>query len=215
MGLAEVLVEQTIRVTVEALDSLTQMGMVAYLERLSGVRVLPRNRASEVDVVVAAFDHLSADVVAALRRVASEIGRPVVLIIDDLKDDELLLAVECRVVAVLPRTAIWDDMLPRIVRTAATGGAALPPDRLGELFAHVERLWQLVPDRRGLRPTELTTREIEVLRLIAEGRETAEIADKLCYSERTVKNIIYGITRRLNFRNRSHAVASALRAGII
>lgn len=209
------MVEQTIQVTVEAPDSLTQMGMVAYLERLSGVRVLPRNQASEADVVIAAFDHLSADVVAALRRVASEIGKPVVLIIDDLKDGELLLAVECRVVAVLPRTAIWDDMLPRIVRTAAAGGAALPPDRLGELFAHVERLWQLAPDRRGLRPAELTTREIEVLRLIAEGRETAEIADKLCYSERTVKNIIYGITRRLNFRNRAHAVASALRAGII
>ncbi len=207
--------EQLVQVTVEALDPITQMGMVAHLERLSGVRVLPRNRASEVDVVVAAFDHLSADVVAALRRVASEIGRPVVLIVDNLKDDELLLAVECRVVAVLPRTGIWDGTLPQAMRTAAAGGAALPPDRLGALFAHVERLWRLVPDRQGLRPAELTAREIEVLRLISEGWETAEIADKLCYSERTVKNIIYGITRRLNLRNRSHAVACALRAGII
>ncbi|WP_410650754.1 response regulator transcription factor [Amycolatopsis sp. cmx-4-54] len=188
---------------------------MTHLKCLREVRVLPRNQAGGADVVVAAFDRMSTDVVTALRRVGSEIGKPIVLIVDELKDDELLLAVECRVVAVLPRTAISDGTLPRIVRTAAEGGAALSPDRLGELFAHMERLWQLVPRRSGLRATELAGREIEVLRLIAEGWETAEIANKLCYSERTVKNILYGITRRLNLRNRSHAVACALRAGII
>ena len=63
--------------------------------------------------------------------------------------------------------------------------------------------------------TSLNLREVEVLRLVSEGFETAEIAGQLCYSERTVKNVIYAITNRLNLRNRQHAVAYALRAGVI
>ena len=54
-----------------------------------------------------------------------------------------------------------------------------------------------------------------MLRLLAEGRDTREIADELAYSERTIKNVIRDITRRLGLRNRSHAVAYALRQGLI
>ena len=61
----------------------------------------------------------------------------------------------------------------------------------------------------------LTEREIEVLRLVAEGLDTAEIADKLAYSERTIKNVIHDITSRLCLRNRTHAVAWAVREGLI
>ena len=61
----------------------------------------------------------------------------------------------------------------------------------------------------------LSTREREVLRLLADGRDTAEIASTLCYSERTVKGVIHEITTRLQLRNRSHAVAFALRNELI
>jgi len=54
-----------------------------------------------------------------------------------------------------------------------------------------------------------------VLRLLAEGMDTAEIAAELCYSQRTVKNVLHGLTNRLNLRNRAHAVAHALRADVI
>jgi DNA-binding NarL/FixJ family response regulator len=56
---------------------------------------------------------------------------------------------------------------------------------------------------------------VEVLRLIADGFDTREIASKLSYSERTVKNVLHGITTRLRLRNRAHAVAYALRNGLI
>jgi DNA-binding NarL/FixJ family response regulator len=45
--------------------------------------------------------------------------------------------------------------------------------------------------------------------------DTTEIAGKLSYSERTIKNVYYGMTARLNLRNRPHAVAYALRRGMI
>jgi DNA-binding NarL/FixJ family response regulator len=50
---------------------------------------------------------------------------------------------------------------------------------------------------------------------MADGLDTGEIAGELCYSERTVKNVIYEMTSRLNLRNRPHAVAYAMQAGVI
>jgi DNA-binding CsgD family transcriptional regulator len=61
----------------------------------------------------------------------------------------------------------------------------------------------------------LTPRELEVLRLVSDGLDTQQIADRLCYSERTVKGVIHDVTTRLNLRNRSHAVAFAMRRGWI
>ncbi len=60
-----------------------------------------------------------------------------------------------------------------------------------------------------------TQRERTVLRLVSEGFDTAEIAAELAYSERTVKNAIHAVTERHHLRNRSHAVAYALRVGAI
>jgi DNA-binding CsgD family transcriptional regulator len=58
-------------------------------------------------------------------------------------------------------------------------------------------------------------REIVVLRMIASGMETAEIAAELGISERTVKNVVHAITTRMQVRNRAHAVACAVRTGLI
>jgi len=54
-----------------------------------------------------------------------------------------------------------------------------------------------------------------VLRLVADGRETGEIARELCYSTRTVVSVVHDITNRFRLRNRAHAVAYALRAGLL
>ena len=61
----------------------------------------------------------------------------------------------------------------------------------------------------------LTHRELRVLRLLADGYSTAEIASALAYSERTIKNAIHDLTTRLQLRNRSHAVAFRGPAGLI
>jgi DNA-binding NarL/FixJ family response regulator len=54
-----------------------------------------------------------------------------------------------------------------------------------------------------------------VLKLLADGMDTGEIAATLNYSERTIKNVLHGLMSRLDLRNRSHAVAYALRAGAL
>jgi DNA-binding NarL/FixJ family response regulator len=67
----------------------------------------------------------------------------------------------------------------------------------------------------GLGSNALTDREIKVLKLLADGLDTAEVGRRLFFSERTIKNTIHGVTSRLNLRNRTQAVAYALRQGLI
>lgn len=62
---------------------------------------------------------------------------------------------------------------------------------------------------------ELTTRDVDVLRLLADGLSTAGIAEDLAYSESTIKNVIHDLVSQLGARNRAHAVAMAIRAGVI
>lgn len=204
-----------IRVVVQAADPITDAGLVSSLESCAGVVVLSTERRTEADVVVVAADRLTSEVVSVLRRAAAETGTPVVLIANELTQADLLAAVECRVVAVLPRIAATGDRLAGAVQVAAAGGGALPSTLQGELLRYVERLQRDVLTPLGLTGSGLTPREIDVLALMADGLDTEEIAAKLCYSERTVKNVIYGVTTRLNLRNRPHAVAYALRTGAI
>jgi DNA-binding NarL/FixJ family response regulator len=206
---------EKVTVAVRALDAIATAGLTAILESASGVTVTKNPGREPVDVVVTAFEELSSQGVDLLRAVAAELGRPIVLAVRNISEADLLVAVECQVVAIVPRTAADDGRLLAAVHTAAAGAADLPPDLLGRLVSHVERLHREVLEPGNLTASSLTSREIDVLRLMADGRDTAEIARTLRYSERTVKNIIYTITTRLQLRNRSHAVAFAMRAGVI
>jgi DNA-binding NarL/FixJ family response regulator len=61
----------------------------------------------------------------------------------------------------------------------------------------------------------LTDRETEVLRLVAQGFEVKEIAEKLAHSERTIKRVTHDVLNRFQLRNRAHAIAFALEGGLI
>lgn len=76
----------------------------------------------------------------------------------------------------------------------------------------------LGPERAG-RPDgsthALTDREFDVLRMLADGESTRGIAERLNYSERTVKNIVHDLLAKMGCRTRAHAVALATRQGVI
>ncbi|MEV4637752.1 response regulator transcription factor [Actinoplanes sp. NPDC049548] len=204
-----------VRVALHATDPLSHAGLAGLLQSRPELTLLrPADRA-EAQVLVVAAERLSPEVIAVLRRAAADSGAPVVLVTNEISENELLTAVECRVVAVLPRSAVTVERLTKSVRAAAAGGGIMPPNLVGELLKHIEKLQREVLSPHGTGAGGLTPREIDVLRLMADGLDTSEIAGELCYSERTVKNVIYGLTHRLKLRNRSHAVAYALRAGMI
>jgi DNA-binding NarL/FixJ family response regulator len=95
------------------------------------------------------------------------------------------------------------------------GEAVLPGDLLGLLLDHVSRLQRSVLDQNGPSLSTLTTREADMLRLVSEGCDTAEIATRMSFSERTVKNVLHEVTTRLQLRNRAHAVGYVMRQGLI
>jgi DNA-binding CsgD family transcriptional regulator len=70
-------------------------------------------------------------------------------------------------------------------------------------------------EAQGIRSEELTVRERDVLERLAEGRATEEIAALLCVSPHTVRSRVKTLLRKLDARNREHAVAIALRDGAI
>ncbi|MET8759951.1 response regulator transcription factor [Lentzea sp. NPDC004782] len=205
---------EPVRVAVYSPDPLTVAGLSGALSAEAGIKVLEGLPSSDVDVRIIATYQLTPEILALLRRTAAT-RVPVVLVVNELTESQLLTAVECRVVAVLPRLAVTGARLAHSIRTAAAGGGVLPSALLGELLKHLEHLQRNVLAAQGLNAAGLNPREVDVLRLMADGMDTAEIAGKLCYSERTVKNVISGITKRLNLRNRSHAVAYAMRSGMI
>jgi DNA-binding NarL/FixJ family response regulator len=74
---------------------------------------------------------------------------------------------------------------------------------------------QLLTDMYRVDTHPLSRREVEVLRLLADGLSTVEIARELHFSERTIKTVVHSVTRRVAARNRTHAVVRAMRAGLI
>lgn len=201
---------QPVRIAVHSSDPITFRGVTSYLEAHDAVTTVPLVRPLDADLLVLAFDLVSAEIIRTLRDIARESNVRTILLTSKLAETDLLTAVECRVVAVLPRYSTNSDRLIESVHAAMNGHGVLPPDLLGTLLDQVKRLKQQVPISNGLEP-----REIDVLRLLADGLGTHQIAEKLCYSERTVKNVLHGIMTRLNLRNRAHAVAYAMRAGLV
>ena len=163
-------------------------------------------------VVADQMDEETAQVIRSLKRRGIE---RVVLVVTRVDDSGLLSALEAGARGVLRRSQATTDNLYQAVSAASGGEGALPPDLLGRLLDQVGRLQQQVLNPRGLTFAVLTDREIKVLKLLAEGLDTAEVGRRLFYSERTVKNIVHDVTSRLNLRNRTQAVAYALRQGLI
>jgi len=205
-----------ITVSVGAQDPISEAGVVSALRPRPEVRVLGRDEdPREAEVAVVVTDHLDDESLRLVRAVQRGGTGRSVLVAGRLDDKDVVHAVEAGVVGMVRRSDATPERLVAIIRAAADGEGSLPPDLLGRLLDQVGSLQRQVLQPRGITFTGLATREVEVLRLIADGLDTAEVARHLAYSERTVKNVLHDITSRLQLRNRVHAVAFALREGLI
>jgi len=204
-----------IQVLARATDPILQNGVQLALRTRPEIWLVDEDADAARTVALIAADRFDE---AALRLVKSLQGKGfarIVLVSGELEDTEMLNAVEAGVCAVARRAESTPDTLVRLVTAAAAGEGALPPDLLGRLLDRVSRLQRHVLEPRGMQLAGITNREGEVLRMVASGLSTQEIADKLCYSQRTVKSILHDVTNRFQLRNRAHAVAFALREGLI
>jgi DNA-binding NarL/FixJ family response regulator len=100
------------------------------------------------------------------------------------------------------------------VRAASVGESVISPKIAGRLLDRVRHRDQ--DDQFGARlRAKLTEREVEILRLVAGGKENREIASQLYISPKTVKNHISNILTKLQLENRIQAAVHAVRSGIV
>ena len=203
-----------IKTYIHADDPISWAGVASQLKPRPEVLVLEGADVLHARVSLVVTDRVTE---AALRtmRALRQRGCAVVLVVVELDDSALVAAIEAGVAALVRRSEATPERLVAVIRSAAAGEAAVPPDLLCRLLDQVGQLQRQVLSPRGLSFAGLADREIEVLRLVADGLDTAEIATRLSYSQRTIKTVLHDVTTRLQLRNRSHAVAYALRQGLI
>jgi DNA-binding NarL/FixJ family response regulator len=219
---------ETVTVAVQAADPILGAGAVAYLRSRPDIQPVPATCAHFADVTFILADTLSDELVAWMQQVANRTvggeGRFVV-VADGMGPAQLLRAFCCGLLSVIPRHECDYEQVVQAIRLMRQGFVKLPGTELRSLI--MWRQWQ--PLQAALpppgRPSDslvaaagvgrLDGREREVLRLIADGLGTVEIAKRLNYSERTVKNILHRLLTRMNLRNRAHAVAYALGNGLL
>ncbi|TFV77489.1 response regulator transcription factor [Blastococcus sp. CT_GayMR19] len=200
---------------VYANDPITQVGVVSHLRSRPEVLIVQEQDIALAKVAVIVTDVVDDTALRVLRAVQRGGVPRTVLVATVLDDAALVAAAEAGASGLLRRADATPEGLARVILRVAAGDGEVPPDLLARLLGQVGKLQRQVLAPRGLNFTGLSERERHVLRLVAEGHDTGEIARSLCYSERTVKNVLHDITTRLQLRNRSHAVAYALREGLI
>ena len=206
---------ERIGVCVWAADPLSRAGTVSQLRGTAGIVLIEEVEVDEDSVALVVADEVDADTARTIRTLRRRGVDKIALLVTRLDDNGLLMAVEAGVAGVIRRSQATAHNLTAAIRAVAAGEGALPPDLLGRLLEQVGHLQRRVLAPRGLTFSGLTEREVAVLRLLADGLDTAEVGQRLFYSERTVKNIIHDVTSRLDLRNRTHAVAYAIKQGLI
>jgi NarL family two-component system response regulator LiaR len=150
------------------------------------------------------------DGVEATRQLKRVSPRTQIIVLTSYHDDEHIFPVLRAGALSYLLKDIGVDALAEAVRGAARGETALNP----RVAARVIRELQGAP-RDTLNPfTELSERELEVLRLIADGLSNADIAAQLVLSEKTVKGHVSNILSKLQLADRTQAAIFALRGGI-
>ncbi|MEU3218218.1 response regulator transcription factor [Streptomyces sp. NPDC014735] len=203
-------------VALSAQDPISQAGVASQLRARPEVSVTEWAEGDpSPQIVVVVVDAVDDEVLTMLRHIQRTSTARAVLVTTDIDEQKLVSAAECGVAGVVRRAEATPEHLVQVIGTVARGEGHLPSDLLGRLLEEVGRLQGQVLGPRGLHFTGLAAREVDVLRLVAEGYDTADIATKLAYSERTIKNVLHSVMTRLQLRNRSHAVAYAMRQGLI
>ncbi|HEY5834814.1 helix-turn-helix transcriptional regulator [Streptomyces sp.] len=208
-------------------DPITESGATRFLGRWREISILPQQESGNADVILALLLSLTEAELARVRRAVAGSRNPaarIVIVADEITESHLAYSAARVPLRVLVRSrTTFAQIRNAVIDTAAhralvTVGAEPPPLRAGE-----GALPRIPPPRgcegvlREVLPPPANPlggflpREIEVLRLLALGLNTDEIAASLNFSQRTIKAVIHDMLARLGLRNRQHAVAHALR----
>jgi DNA-binding NarL/FixJ family response regulator len=197
----------------EALTTLleVQAGIEVVGEAANGEEAVRSSAELRPDVVLMDLRMPVLDGIAATARLRAEQPAVRVLALTTFDDDEdVFAALRAGAVGYLLKDVTSARLVEALV-AAEQGEAVLQPSVAAKVVARVARLPQDAP------PTEhpLSDREVEVMRLLAEGRSNREIAGALFLAEGTVKNLVTSVLSKLEVRDRTQAALRARDLGIL
>lgn len=164
-----------------------------------------------MDVRMPGMDGLTA--LERLKQISPRTSVIMVTLYDD--PDYLMRAVSAGAAGYILKDANREDLI-RAVRVTADGGAIVDPSMLPQLLGKMSAMMaEPTPEIARMRLAELTERELEVLRLVAEGHTNQEIAAVLIISPTTVKTHVQNILQKLDVSDRTQAAVYAVRCGLI
>jgi DNA-binding NarL/FixJ family response regulator len=165
------------------------------------------------DVVVMDLNMPSMSGVEATRHITalSPLTRVIVLTISD-EDSDVLDAIVAGACGYLLKDSSITDVIAGI-RAASVNQSLISPTIASKVLQRVRATTEDTEMADAIR-TELSDRELEVLKLIANGKDNAQIAVELVISPKTVKNHISNILMKLQIQNRIQAAVYAVRSGI-
>jgi DNA-binding NarL/FixJ family response regulator len=214
-----------IRVVICDDHALFRRGLSMVLESEPGIEVV--GEAEDGEAVVQAVEELAPDVVLMDVRMPKLSGieatkaiaesapttRIVMLTVSD-EEEDLYEAIKAGAAGYLLKE-ISIEGVAEAIRSVVSGQSLITPSMASKLLAEFSNLSKKAEARQAVPTPQLTSRELEVLKLVAQGMSNKEIAAELYISENTVKNHVRNILEKLHLHSRMEAVVYAVREKIL
>jgi DNA-binding NarL/FixJ family response regulator len=193
---------------------LEEQGVQVVGEAAAGAEALKLTRELAPDVIVMDLNMPGMSGVEATRHITAvaPLTRVLVLTISD-QDGDVMDAILAGACGYLLKDASIHELM-RGIQAAALGESLISPHIASKVLQRV-RATSTSPAIAETIRSELSDREIQVLKLIANGKDNAQIAGELHISPKTVKNHISNILMKLQIHNRIQAAVYAVRSGIV
>jgi DNA-binding NarL/FixJ family response regulator len=194
-----------------------EQDMRVVAEAINGLDAMQQVRRLRPDVVLMDISMPVVDGLAVTRQITNEYPSTAVIMLTMFRQQQQVLqAMRNGARGYLLKSASSQEVI-QAIRKVHEGGMLIEPEVTGALVSEYRRLSDLSADGSSLHPSarDLTAREVEIVRYVAAGMSNREIAGKLVYSEKTVKNYLSIIFQKLGIRDRTQAAIFAFRQGLI
>ena len=193
-------------------DELEADGFMIVATAQTGREALTRARATKPEVMVVDLQIPEPDGATCIEILLKEFPAMLVLVLSASGErDDVLRAIKAGAKGYLLKSAPPEELLEGVRRTAE-GDAVFTPGLAGLVLGEFRRMVTRAEAHNDMGPA-LTSREIEVLRLVAKGLAYREIADRLVVSHRTVQNHVQNVLRKLQLHNRVELALYAIEQG--
>jgi len=214
-----------IRVMICDDHALFRRGLIMVLEAEADIAVVAEaedgedavEKAVELvpDVILMDVRMPGVDGIEATRRISEKVptAKILMLTVSD-EEEDLYEAIKAGATGYLLKEVSIEEVAPA-ARAVVAGQSLISPSMASKLLGEFSNLAKRAEERSSVPTPRLTDRELEVLRLVAQGKSNREIAGELYISENTVKNHVRNILEKLHLHTRMEAVMYAVREKLL